>query len=460
MSYSPIDLVESYLRRFVAYPSEHALVAHTLWIAHTHLMELWDTTPRLAFMSPERETGKSVALEITELFVPDPILSFNMSPAVLMRLVAKGGRTLLYDEIDQIFGSAKRQEANGELCGYMNAGYRRGAKAYRCVGGNGKKIEVEEFDAFAPVALAGLRSLPDTLASRTIIVRMHRAIDGEIEKFRHKFHHDEAKPIKDELVEWCEEHAGKIDCSPRLPAGIDGRAADIWEPPIAIAEMAGSDWPSRARAAAVHFTKSNVEDEALTKGVELLTHCREAFGNDDKLWGETLLQRLIDRDESPWKDLNGSRGSKERPLDQRGLAQRLKPYGIKSKDVWIEGKTKKGYSTADFADAWKRYLSAPCHPMRDEREEIDNKSKNLADLADLALSSREGTHRNEDDPDDIGNIPWFMDRRRKPWQAQVGDGDQFECLKDRSYALQPNRGAVALPEPNSPGDGRNNDEPC
>ena len=39
MTYTPLDLVESYLRRFVAYPSEHALVAHTLWIAHTHLMD-------------------------------------------------------------------------------------------------------------------------------------------------------------------------------------------------------------------------------------------------------------------------------------------------------------------------------------------------------------------------------------------------------------------------------------
>ena len=28
MTYSPLDLVEGYLRRFVAYPSEHALVAH------------------------------------------------------------------------------------------------------------------------------------------------------------------------------------------------------------------------------------------------------------------------------------------------------------------------------------------------------------------------------------------------------------------------------------------------
>ena len=32
--------VENFLRRFVAYPSEHALVAHVLWIAHAHLMDI------------------------------------------------------------------------------------------------------------------------------------------------------------------------------------------------------------------------------------------------------------------------------------------------------------------------------------------------------------------------------------------------------------------------------------
>lgn len=46
---SPLDEVHAFLGRFVAYPSEHAHVAHTLWIAHTHLMEAWESTPRIAF---------------------------------------------------------------------------------------------------------------------------------------------------------------------------------------------------------------------------------------------------------------------------------------------------------------------------------------------------------------------------------------------------------------------------
>jgi hypothetical protein len=63
--------VYEYLGRYVVYPSVHAHVAHALWIAHTHLMDRWDTTPRIAFLSEEKASGKSRALEATEPLVPE-----------------------------------------------------------------------------------------------------------------------------------------------------------------------------------------------------------------------------------------------------------------------------------------------------------------------------------------------------------------------------------------------------
>ena len=246
MTYSPLDLVESYVGRFVAYPSEHALVAHVLWIAHAHSIECFDTTPRLAFMSAEKESGKTRALEVTALLVPDPILSISASPAVIVRLVSAGKPTILYDEIDAVFGNAKAQDANGDLCAILNGGYRRGASVYRCTT-NGKKVEPEVLDAFAPVAVAGLRDLPDTLASRSIFIRMkRRAPDEKVEPFRYRYHSAEAAPIKEALAEWCAAH-DVSGAEPELPTGIEDRAADSWEPLLAIADAAGADWPKRAR---------------------------------------------------------------------------------------------------------------------------------------------------------------------------------------------------------------------
>jgi hypothetical protein len=124
MTYSPLDLVESYLRRFVIYPSDHAVIAHFLWIAHAHLMECWDTTPRLAFMSPQPGSGKTRALEVTELLVPHPNMSASMSPAAMVRIIAKAREeerfvTILYDEIDGVF--AKAEEGIADLRGGLQA---------------------------------------------------------------------------------------------------------------------------------------------------------------------------------------------------------------------------------------------------------------------------------------------------------------------------------------------------
>jgi hypothetical protein len=44
--------VYDFLARFISYPNEHAHVAHALWCMHAHLMDRWDSTPRLAFLSP------------------------------------------------------------------------------------------------------------------------------------------------------------------------------------------------------------------------------------------------------------------------------------------------------------------------------------------------------------------------------------------------------------------------
>jgi hypothetical protein len=43
--------VHAFLGRFIAYPSEHTHVAHALWIVHTHAMDAWESTPRIAFSS-------------------------------------------------------------------------------------------------------------------------------------------------------------------------------------------------------------------------------------------------------------------------------------------------------------------------------------------------------------------------------------------------------------------------
>src|SRR5215813_15554595 len=107
-----LDGVHDFLGRFVIYPSKEAHDSHVLWIAHTHVMDAWESTPRLALLSPEPASGKTRALEVSELLVLNPVEAINVSPAYLFRKVGSGDvATILFDEIDTVFGpKAKENE--------------------------------------------------------------------------------------------------------------------------------------------------------------------------------------------------------------------------------------------------------------------------------------------------------------------------------------------------------------
>ncbi len=356
-----LDSVYDFLGRFVAYPCGHAHVAHTLWIAHTHAMDAWESTPRIAFLSPEPGSGKSRALEVTELLVPRPVEAVNVTPAYLFRKVdAEEGRpTILYDEIDTVFGP--RAKDNEEIRGLLNAGHRKHAKAGRCVV-RGKEIFTEEIPAYCAVALAGLGDLPDTILTRSIVVRMRRRAPNEVvEPYRRRVYQVEGERIGRQLAEWAAAVENDMtDEWPTMPAGIEDRDADVWEALITIADAAGGAWPELARASAVSLV-SDSKAGSPSLGIQLLADLRKIFGDNDVMPTSLLLLELCAMDDGPWGDLKG------KPLDARGLSNRLRQYGVTRRQVRVGDKTHKGYRREDLHDAWSRYLSRP--PMEPETTE-------------------------------------------------------------------------------------------
>lgn len=348
-----LDQIETFLARFVAYPSEAAKVAHVLWIVHAWLMDRWESTPRIAFLSPEPGSGKSRALEVTEPLVPRAVHAVNTTPAYLFRKVSDpdGAPTILYDEIDTVFGPKAKD--NEDIRGMLNAGHRRGATAGRCVV-RGKIVETEELPAYCAVALAGLNDLPDTIMTRSVVVRMRRRAPGEVvEPWRQRINGPQAAPLADHIMAWAANFPTIVDW-PTLPAQITDRAADVWEPLVCIADVAGGAWPERARCSSVSLVSDSMAG-APSLGVLLLTDIRAIFSavDTDKISTSDLLERLTEIEESPWSDLRG------KPLDSRGLARRLSNYGISSKQVRTGSQTFKGYDQTDLVDAWSRY----CTPL-------------------------------------------------------------------------------------------------
>jgi len=361
-----LDAVDAFLARFVAYPSDHERRAHALWIAHTWLMDHWESTPRIAFLSPEPGSGKSRALEVTEPLVPRPVHAVNTTPAYLFRKVSDeaGPPTILYDEIDTVFGPKAKD--NEDIRGMLNAGHRKGATAGRCVV-RGKTVETEELPAYCAVALAGLDDLPDTIMSRSVVVRMRRRAPGEkVEPWRLRINGPDASRLRDRIAEWAVTVAHRLaagDFWPHMPEGIEDRDADVWEALLAVADLAGGHWPDRARGAGVALVAAS-KDRTPSIGVLLLRDIREAFktGGVEQLTTEQLLAELNRMSESPWPTIR--RGE---PLDGRGLSQRLARYNIGSK-LHAGERGLRGYVVGQFTDAWSRYLpdisatSAPSAP--------------------------------------------------------------------------------------------------
>jgi hypothetical protein len=412
-----LDDVEAFLGRFVAYPSEHARVAHALWVVHAHLMDAWESTPRIAFLSPEPGSGKTRALEVSELLVPRAVEAVNVTPAYLFRKVgdAAGRPTILYDEIDTVFGP--RAKNNEEIRGLLNAGHRRGAVAGRCVV-RGKVVETEEIPAYCAVALAGLHDLPDTLLSRSVVIRMRRRAPYErVEQYRRRVHAPAGQELYGRVAAWAVTIGSEVDW-PAMPPGIEDRDADVWEPLLVCADLAGGDWPTRARVAAVALV-TDAKRGTPSLNVLLLADLRDVFDDHDHMPTETILERLHKLEEAPWGDLRG------KPLDARGLARRLSQYGVRPKVLRVGESTARGYDREDLHDVWVRYLGPPPHG------DVTSVTSATAPAGETpaVTAVTDVTRLRETDPDDELD----PDRRRQ----HAGRDDVYDAIGDALKQVRP-----------------------
>jgi hypothetical protein len=349
-----LDDVRRFIGRFCVFPDAHALAAVTLWAAHAHMIEHFHTTPRLVLSSPEAGSGKTRVLEVLELLVPEPLLGVSVSPAPVFRTLAQRQITLLFDEVDSIWSKRGKDDNHEDLRALLNAGYKRGATIPRCVG---PKHEVQMFPVYAAVALAGLGDLPDTIMTRSVIIRMRRRAPAEpVEPFRSRQHDGEGHELRDALAAWAERVGPSTGASwPALPDGIVDRPSEIWEPLIAVADAAGGHWATTARDACVSLCKVALDRRA-SLGVRLLGDLRTIFGNHAALHTETILADLHRGEDAglapdaPWADLHG------KPINVRQLASLLRPYGVSPTKVKVLGRSLQGYRREQLWDAWQRYL--------------------------------------------------------------------------------------------------------
>ena len=146
----------------------------------------------------------------------------------------------------------------------------------------------------------------------------------------------------------------------RFPCSLSDRQNDIAEGLIVIADLAGGDWPSKARKSLIELFSAKEEDNT---GVQLLASCRDAFGEgQDRITTKDLLDKLIEEETgTPWAHWweNELRNGNVRGPAAR-IARLLKPFGIKADVIKLpDNSTARGYLRKDFEDNWNRYCPLP-----------------------------------------------------------------------------------------------------
>lgn len=390
-----LDFVRRTITRFVVVADDVAPDALALFVMHTWT---WDTaymTPYLVVVSAEKRAGKSRLLDVLELLVQRPWKTTGPTEATLFRKIEQDEPTLLLDEVDAIFGTYS--ERTEPLRALLNHGTKRGATIPRVVA---PKFEVVDFPVFCPKVLAGIETgrLPDTIRDRAIVITMKRRHAGEpVERLRAREAESELVPLLERLEVWAEHAKEMLEAArPSLPEELNDRAADAWEPLLAIADLAGEPWGAKARRAASAL--SGDEDDSPTYGARILAKAKEAFGVRDALASLELIEALNEDEELPFGGWNNGSG-----IDARRLAKLLKPYGIKPRTVRVGGETPKGYRAEDFRDPWARWLppsEAPQAPQAQHAPQtglLDHGA--VADVADVAAPAGPEEPRNLNEED-------------------------------------------------------------
>jgi putative DNA primase/helicase len=112
----------------------------------------------------------------------------------------------------------------------------------------GDDHEPRQFRTWAPKAVALIGKLPPTLASRAIHIELRwKTVSESVEQLRSD-RLDHLERLLRQAVRSVADNAISLDAAePVIPEALSGRAADSWRPLIAIADLAGGEWPARAR---------------------------------------------------------------------------------------------------------------------------------------------------------------------------------------------------------------------
>jgi hypothetical protein len=327
-----------------------------LFVLHTYAFHLRDVSVYLGVESPVRRCGKTTLLSLLLRLINRPVVASSVSASSFFHVIQELKPTLMIDEADRFLKSRE------ELQGILNAGYTPDTAIVIRMGppapGSKAQSAVNFFSVWCPKVIAQIGHLPETLADRSIVFRMQRKIATEqCQRIRNLNTLD----LRRHCARFALDHSQGITCArPEIPDALNDRAADIWEPLLVLADLAGGNWPRLGRDAAIGLAGAADENNSnpissLLLDIFFLFTLRKV----DRMFTRDLLVGLNSQFAGrPWMEqLARKSNGVRKEITDLWLSRQLRPFGIKPCTLWINDRSAKGYRSEDFRDVFKRYIS-------------------------------------------------------------------------------------------------------
>jgi hypothetical protein len=399
--------IEAVIKRHVIL-SDHAAAALAVWVLHTWAFELRDTVAYVAIESPEKRCGKTTLLSVLAAMACKSLIASNITVGALFRAIHTCTPTLFIDEADTFLAgnSIMRgiiNSGNTRRTAYvlrLSAG-RKGRPSLLPVdsaikdrpltpalspdGGEGDGRDaahacdaalpnkenvaitgslpraatstlappessdtgLKKYSCWCPKVISMIGEVPDTIADRSIVVKMARKLTTETCLPLAAL---DTAEIKAKCMRFALDMGHFISAAPKIHGeGLNDRATDTFDPLFVIARLASDEWEQKLRAAAVAL--SNAADiENSDSGLILDIVDIFVASGSEKMFSRDIVAQLRDGGMK-------SQTLKYSSVNEHQIARILRPYGVKPKAMRVGKEVRNGYDGSDFRDALHRYVS-------------------------------------------------------------------------------------------------------
>jgi Protein of unknown function (DUF3631) len=214
------------------------------------------------------------------------------------------------------------------------------------------RLVTVHFSPFCPKAFALIElNVPAPLISRSITIQVWAKLPNSKVSFDH-VDDEEFAGLRRKLARWASDEVPNLKQAkePLFPTGFDNRLADLWRLLLSIAELAGRNWPQRARKAAEGLSRSHTTPSWRRRLLE--TIAKMAADRRRYVLSESLIDELLGDPTSPWQEYENRRGRISK-VTQRQVAHLLE--GLQIRPTACGPRRLRGYLISDFHKAFKHY---------------------------------------------------------------------------------------------------------